>query len=54
MSRKLFDGAHPITRVSEKDTIKKAIQKIIDVSKGNIKPLKTSWPKFNDAFVNGI
>jgi replicative DNA helicase len=54
MSIKLFDGAHPIKRVSEKDTIKKAIQKIIDVSKGNIKPLRTSWPKFNDAFVNGI
>jgi len=44
----------PLKRTSEKESIKKAINKIIAIRKGEIKTLKTAWPKFNDAFVNGL
>jgi replicative DNA helicase len=44
----------PLKRTSEKESIKKAINKIIAISKGEIKTLKTAWPQFNNAFVNGL
>jgi len=54
MSKKLFGGAAPLKRVSEKESMKKAINKIIAIRKGEIKPLTTAWPKFNDALLNGL
>ena len=54
MYQKPTKQAVPLKRTSEKESIKKAINKIIAISKGEIKTLKTAWPQFNNAFVNGL
>jgi replicative DNA helicase len=50
----LFNGAKPLLPVSERDAIKKAIVKIKARRKGDLKSLKSAWPKFNDAFCDGL
>jgi replicative DNA helicase len=50
----LFNGAKPLLPVSERDGIHKAINKIKARRKGEIKSLKSGWPKFNDAFCDGL
>jgi replicative DNA helicase len=50
----LFNGAQPLLPVSERDALEKAIQKIRARRKGELKSLKSAWPKFNDAFCDGL
>lgn len=50
----LFNGAAPLIPVSERDALKKAIYKIEARRKGRLKSLKSAWPKFNDAFCDGL
>ena len=50
----LFNGAKPLLPVSEREAIKKAIVKIKARRKGELKSLKSAWPKFNDAFCDGL
>jgi replicative DNA helicase len=50
----LFNGARPLLPVSERDALRKAILKIKGRRKGDIKSLKSAWPKFNDAFCDGL
>lgn len=50
----LFNGAAPLVPVSERDALKKAIYKIEARRKGILKSLKSAWPKFNDAFCDGL
>jgi replicative DNA helicase len=50
----LFNGARPLLPVSERDAVRKAILKIKGRRKGEIKSLKSAWPKFNDAFCDGL
>ena len=50
----LFNGAAPLMPVSERDALKKAIYKIEARRKGQLKSLKSAWPKFNDAFCDGL
>ena len=40
--------------VSERDALKKAIIKIKARRNGDVKSLKSAWPKFNDAFCDGL
>ena len=50
----LFNGAQALQPVSERDALKKALEKIAARSRGEIKSLKSAWPKFNDAFCDGL
>lgn len=50
----LFNGAQPLLPVSERDALEKAILKIRARRKGELKSLKSAWPKFNDAFCDGL
>jgi replicative DNA helicase len=50
----LFNGARPLVPVSERDSLKKAIFKMKARRNGDIKSLKSAWPKFNDAFCDGL
>jgi replicative DNA helicase len=50
----LFNGAAPLIPVSEREALKKAIYKIEARRKGRLKSLKSAWPKFNDAFCDGL
>jgi replicative DNA helicase len=50
----LFNGAQPLLPVSERDALEKAIHKIRARRKGELKSLKSAWPKFNDAFCDGL
>jgi replicative DNA helicase len=50
----LFNGAQPLLPVSERDALQKALYKIKARRKGEIKSLKSAWPKFNDAFCDGL
>ena len=50
----LFNGAQPLQPVSERDALRKALTKIAARSRGEIKSLKSAWPKFNDAFCDGL
>ena len=50
----LFNGARPLLPVSEREAIRKAIKKIKARRKGELKSLKSAWPKFNDAFCDGL
>ena len=50
----LFNGARPLLPVSEREAIRKAINKIKARRQGNLKSLKSAWPKFNDAFCDGL
>lgn len=50
----LFNGARPLKPVSERDALRKAIMKIKARRKGELKSLSSAWPKFNDAFCDGL
>ena len=50
----LFNGARPLKPVSERDALRKAIMKIKARRKGDLKSLRSAWPKFNDAFCDGL
>jgi replicative DNA helicase len=50
----LFNGARPLMPVSERDALKKAIMKIKARRNGDVKSLRSAWPKFNDAFCDGL
>jgi replicative DNA helicase len=50
----LFNGARPLKPVSERDALRKAILKIKARRKGELRSLKSAWPKFNDAFCDGL
>jgi len=50
----LFNGARPLMPVSERDALRKAIIKIKARRKGDVKSLRSAWPKFNDAFCDGL
>jgi len=50
----LFNGAQALQPVSERDALHKALAKIAARSRGDIKSLKSAWPKFNDAFCDGL
>jgi len=50
----LFNGAQPLIPVSEREALKKAILKIKARKKGELRFLKSAWPKFNDAFCDGL
>lgn len=50
----LFNGARPLKPVSERDALRKAILKIKARRKGELKSLRSAWPKFNDAFCDGL
>jgi replicative DNA helicase len=50
----LFNGARPLKPVSERDALRKAILKIKARRKGELQSLKSAWPKFNDAFCDGL
>jgi replicative DNA helicase len=50
----LFNGAQALQPVSERDALHKALAKIAARSRGDIKSLRSAWPKFNDAFCDGL
>ena len=50
----LFNGARPLKPVSERDALRKAIMKIKARRKGDLPSLRSAWPKFNDAFCDGL
>jgi len=50
----LFNGARALQPVSERDALYKALAKMAARSRGDIKSLKSAWPKFNDAFCDGL
>ncbi len=50
----LFNGAQALIPVSERDSLRKAILKMKARRNGEIKSLKSAWPKFNDAFCDGL
>jgi replicative DNA helicase len=50
----LFNGAKPLMPVSERDALQKALIKMKLRRKGELKSLKSAWPKFNDAFCDGL
>jgi replicative DNA helicase len=50
----LFNGARPLLPVSERDSLKKAILKMKARRSGDLKSLRSAWPKFNDAFCDGL
>ncbi len=50
----LFNGAKPLMPVSERDALEKALIKMKLRRKGQLKSLKSAWPKFNDAFCDGL
>ena len=50
----LFNGAQPLQPVSERNALYKALGKMAARSRGDIKSLRSAWPKFNDAFCDGL
>ena len=51
---KLFDGARPLLPVSERDGLEKGLIKMKARREGKIPSLISAWPKFNDAFCDGL
>jgi replicative DNA helicase len=50
----LFNGARPLLPVSEREALRKALLKIKARRQGDVRSLKSGWPKFNDAFCDGL
>jgi replicative DNA helicase len=50
----LYNGARAYLPVSERDSLRKALLKIKARRQGDLKSLKTSWTRFNDAFCDGL
>lgn len=51
---KLFDGARPLLPVSEREGLEKGLIKMKARREGKIPSLISAWPKFNDAFCDGL
>jgi replicative DNA helicase len=51
---KLFNGARHLLPVSERQSLEKGLVKIKAKREGKIPALITAWPKFNDAFCDGL
>lgn len=49
-----FNGAKPLLPVSEREALAKAILKMKARRSGELKSLKSAWPRFNDAFLDGL
>ena len=49
-----FDGAKPLKAISKVRAYEKALLEMRGRMDGRIKSLKTAWPKFNDATLNGL
>ena len=54
MEKKLFGGARHLLPVSERDGLEKGLFKMKAKREGKIPALVSSWPKFNDAFCDGL
>jgi len=50
----MYNNARALKAVSERDALVKALYKMKARRNGNLKSLKTAWPKFNDAFCDGL
>ena len=50
----LYNGARALKPVSERDALRKALLKMKARRSGELKSLKSSWTKFNDAFCDGL
>jgi len=50
----LFNGARALIPVSERQALEKALIKMRARRNGEVKSLKSAWPKFNDAFCDGL
>ena len=53
MSR-LFDGARHLLPVSEREALEKGLRKMKARREGKLPSLVSAWPKFNDAFCDGL
>jgi len=51
---KLFNGARNLLPVSERSSLEKGLLKIKAKREGKIPALISAWPKFNDAFCDGL
>jgi len=51
---KLFDGARHLLPVSERESLEKGLIKMKAKREGKIPALISAWPKFNDAFCDGL
>lgn len=49
-----YNNASPLKPVSERDSLHKALTKIKARRQGKLPSLITAWPKFNDAFCDGL
>jgi len=49
-----FNGAKPLLPVSERDALAKALLKMKARREGKLPSLISAWPKFNDAFCDGL
>ena len=50
----LFNGARALLPVTERHAVEKAIHKIKARRQGQVRSLRSAWPKFNDAFCDGL
>ena len=49
-----YNNASPLKPVSERDSLRKALTKMKARRQGKLPSLITAWPKFNDAFCDGL
>ena len=49
-----YNGAKPLKAISKVRAYEKALLEMRGRMDGRIKSLKTAWPKFNDATLNGL
>ena len=50
----ITNNARPLKPVSERDALAKALMKMKARRKGELRSLQSAWPKFNDAFCDGL
>ena len=50
----LFNGARHLLPVSERDSLEKGLIKMKARREGKLPSLISAWPKFNDAFCDGL
>ena len=50
----LFNGARHLLPVSERDSLEKGLIKMKARREGKLRSLVSAWPKFNDAFCDGL
>ena len=51
---KIFDGAKHLLPVSERSSLEKGLRKMKARREGKLPSLISIWPKFNDAFCDGL